>query len=461
MKKLSHIIITFFAIFTLFVPQAFALPSITEDENRRIVEENSVTLSGTHKIFNTTSTDTEIELFIDYSLEEDFPIGETKNVIFFKGLLTPGPTAWTAELKGLPSGRTHYMRTGFISGISGWNTQILDPNAGSFKTEGSIVITSIDNTFSSDCPTGYYCSLAPLPGVGDEEGKIQITGGSFGSYLNSIFRFGIGIVGVLAVIMIVIAGFKYLTTEAFTGKGDAKQQITMAIGGLVLALGSFLILNTINSSILTGDLDISTVKLQALGDGPPPEAIGAKFGAKICTTNNHTIEGKEITQGMEWGKNIDTQRGDDLLRNALKSANITFNKNNCELAGDKDCTSMYYNENTVRDTVQKRFENLVDNCSTALGKQGGQKCTFEITGGSECWAHQTHGPASYSFDISKHTNADDINKYFNSLMNNDTKYDNPVFKERTNAVEINKFGIQSIHPESGKDPHWHIVLQKP
>lgn len=81
-------------------------------------------------------------------------------------------------------------------------------------------------------------------------GLEQIETRNLGTLVTSIFVLGVQIAGALAVIMIIWGGVEYMTTEAFTGKSDAKDRITQALYGLLLALCSYLILYTINPQIV-------------------------------------------------------------------------------------------------------------------------------------------------------------------------------------------------------------------
>jgi hypothetical protein len=58
----------------------------------------------------------------------------------------------------------------------------------------------------------------------------------------------------LAVVMIVIGGIEYMTTELISGKEAGKERILHAIFGLLLALGAWTLLNQINPDILKTDL---------------------------------------------------------------------------------------------------------------------------------------------------------------------------------------------------------------
>lgn len=100
-----------------------------------------------------------------------------------------------------------------------------------------------------------YIPLVELPGSdsGDSD---------FGSYVNSIIKLAIGLAGVLAVVMLVIGGIQYMVGGASpSSKEAAKKRIWAAIFGLILALASFIILNTINPDLTKIKLDLGEVVL--------------------------------------------------------------------------------------------------------------------------------------------------------------------------------------------------------
>ena len=99
-----------------------------------------------------------------------------------------------------------------------------------------------------------YVLLESLPGMGEAE-----TGPGLGVYLQGMYKIGLGIAGILAVVMITIGGVMYMTTEAVGDKSDAKNKINNAIFGLILALSSFLLLKTINPAFIGSDLSLTPV----------------------------------------------------------------------------------------------------------------------------------------------------------------------------------------------------------
>ncbi|KKQ35640.1 MAG: Curculin domain protein (Mannose-binding) lectin [Candidatus Nomurabacteria bacterium GW2011_GWB1_37_5] len=106
-----------------------------------------------------------------------------------------------------------------------------------------------------------YTPLAPLPGL---EGPIDTGAGTEGlaKYLSVIFTLMIGIAGILSVIMLIIGGIQYMLTDIPFNKQQAEDRIKAAIGGLILALGAYVILSTINPKLLNLGLDIPTASLE-------------------------------------------------------------------------------------------------------------------------------------------------------------------------------------------------------
>ncbi len=96
-----------------------------------------------------------------------------------------------------------------------------------------------------------YTMLQPLPTISDGGGVTNFT-----TYITKGFEFSIAIAAGLAVIMIIWGGFDYILTDSISGKSAGKKKITNAIIGLLLALGSYAILNTINPCLLKFDENI-------------------------------------------------------------------------------------------------------------------------------------------------------------------------------------------------------------
>jgi hypothetical membrane protein len=74
--------------------------------------------------------------------------------------------------------------------------------------------------------------------------------GSLSKMLGKIFNWTIAIIIALAVVFILFGSIQYMTTDAVFEKRDGLTKIQSAISGLILALVSWLILNTINPELL-------------------------------------------------------------------------------------------------------------------------------------------------------------------------------------------------------------------
>jgi lipoprotein-anchoring transpeptidase ErfK/SrfK len=111
-----------------------------------------------------------------------------------------------------------------------------------------------------------YTLLAPI-------GTLVNAPENMGDYFNIIFKIAIGLCAALAVVMIVISGIQYMGDESVFSKTEAKSKITSAIFGLLIALGSWALLNTINPDLLGGkgvnikQVSAEIIDLPDAGDG--------------------------------------------------------------------------------------------------------------------------------------------------------------------------------------------------
>lgn len=116
--------------------------------------------------------------------------------------------------------------------------------------------------------------LAPLPGVG---GTADLHG-----FLQSLFNVLIIIAGILAIIMIVIGAVTYVSTDSFSGTEHGREVMMNAVLGLILALGAWVILNTINPN-LASNLSITIPQVRYNPKFEPEDSVGA--GVNSITVN--------------------------------------------------------------------------------------------------------------------------------------------------------------------------------
>jgi hypothetical protein len=120
-----------------------------------------------------------------------------------------------------------------------------------------------------------YNLLAPIP-LEDAGGKAtnQIDVSNPAVYISGLFKLIIGLAGGLAVVMIIYGGIIYMSTDAFNQKNEARGIIENAIWGLLLAISSWLILNTINPELLNMNLDIKKLDVATTNITPPTPPVG-------------------------------------------------------------------------------------------------------------------------------------------------------------------------------------------
>lgn len=109
------------------------------------------------------------------------------------------------------------------------------------------------------------------------------------AYLVNLYNIGVGIAGVLAVVMLVIGGIEYISSAVIDTKAEAKKRIWAAIGGLLLALLSWLLLNTINPKFVTSSLSLQQVTA-------PGKASGISTGTSGAAASAQAPAGPGVTQ---------------------------------------------------------------------------------------------------------------------------------------------------------------------
>ncbi len=108
--------------------------------------------------------------------------------------------------------------------------------------------------------------LTPLPGLGKETSGLT-------DLLDALFSILITGAAVLSVLFIAIGGFEIMSRDSPFHISEGRDRIQHAIIGLLIILGSFIILNTINPDLVTFDIfkELKGVETQS---GIPIEETG-------------------------------------------------------------------------------------------------------------------------------------------------------------------------------------------
>lgn len=127
-----------------------------------------------------------------------------------------------------------------------------------------------------------YELSAPIPGAGVD------TASDFQQYISFLFPFMLSFAALSALIMFVLGGIQYTIGGANPEQmKSGRERISNAIWGLLLAVFSVLILQTINPELLKLNLvSIETIDISStVGGVPTTPTPGVKANGDSCTVN--------------------------------------------------------------------------------------------------------------------------------------------------------------------------------
>ena len=222
-----------------------------------------------------------------------------------------------------------------------------------------------------------YNLLAPLPNPDNPNQPLSTfdptQNSNLGAYLNLMIKIFIGICAVLAVIMIVMGGMEYMTSELISNKEEGKKRIAGAIFGLLLALGAYALLYTINPDLLNTDLKSLTAV-----------TVEVDLGNDIPQTPTNGVYANGSKVGDPWtGTPASLPNG------------VTRQSPECTSVGQMGCTS----------TIGLNTNALQSIADTDTGCN----CQITLTEGTAFWQHSTttsHKPGSSTVDIKGNTTLD-------------------------------------------------------
>ncbi|MEK7390639.1 MAG: hypothetical protein AAB635_00700 [Patescibacteria group bacterium] len=134
---------------------------------------------------------------------------------------------------------------------------------------------------------GEYTPLVKLPGIDKAEAN------NLPEYLKAMFKLLLGVAGALAVIMITLGGIEYMSTDSMFGKEEGKKKINNALLGLLLAIGAWLILFTVNPKLL--EFNFNPAPIAPINPPPrwvpPPLSIGEIHKNRYCFGSDGNNQG--------------------------------------------------------------------------------------------------------------------------------------------------------------------------
>lgn len=154
----------------------------------------------------------------------------------------------------------------------------------------------------------------PIPGL--QFGTLAEAGGTtevpfLSQYIAAVYRYLIGIASLAATIMVVYGGFRYLIGSTGGDVKKGKEIIVDAVAGLVLILGAYAVLNTINSDTLNlKNINLATVQPISLeemnldfGTSAGDESVYSQLGSQDPPQSGVSVPGSSenvVAQAGQW-----------------------------------------------------------------------------------------------------------------------------------------------------------------
>lgn len=208
---------------------------------------------------------------------------------------------------------TVFLVTIFAAGIFGWFLSVAQ------------AANIVDVNFP--CPGG------DIPGFPKCE-RIEdgVPTNDFVGYMLQAYQFGIGIVGIIAVGMIVYGGILIAwNTESIDKKGKGREMITSALTGIAVLFGSYLILNTINPELVKFNL-ATNIQAQCSdkkdNDGDGEIDYPKDTDCSSIDDPTEKADKKTLDEGLSALQNLCGENGDPV--NILRLEGETPGIPNCE-----------------------------------------------------------------------------------------------------------------------------------
>lgn len=243
-----------------------------------------------------------------------------------------------------------------------------------------------------------------------------------GDYLNIMFKVGIGLLIALSVIMLVIHGVQYMGDESVFGKTEAMHSIRATIGGLILALGAYAILNTINPDLVNGSLDIKKISLSISADETstgssttlcisptnppnPDDAKGTEIKLNSTIRNEYIKERDKINASLGVKLLITAQTAQE----GFFPTSLSYITNNPGNIGNTD-DGKIKKFNSLQEGIQAQ-SNIIDIVV------GGKQSSYTIGGTYECaLGNEKYDGSLYQYLRIYSTGARKGNAYVNTII---------------------------------------------
>ncbi|MEK7185020.1 MAG: hypothetical protein AAB726_00130, partial [Patescibacteria group bacterium] len=203
-------------------------------------------------------------------------------------------------------------------------------------------------------------------------------------YIGYVFKFSIALAAFLAVIMIIIGGFQYMTSETPFSKSDGKEKIWNAVTGLLMVLASYIILATIDprlveiktsiDPIVIDTKDVDKFKNQLASDlrslSIETQTKTSAFVAEKTTLQkeldelNKTLNERQQDLGAEEEEELLLEKA--RLEQKIRGVNVEISKSTATAIGQSTYASVY---DTIKNTGGVETDASVRESNIALKKE--------------------------------------------------------------------------------------------
>ena len=279
------------------------------------------------------------------------------------------------------------------------------------------------------------------PTIVDRTGDVSSPG--LGIYLGWLFNAFFAVVAIVTFIQIIITGVSYVTSAIPQVKAVAKDKMGQALFGFALALGAWLILNTISPGTFTNiDLSLENVVQTATSGGSstptnPPSTPGQDTGNELPNDPRNSESGPSDKT---------TQQACDELRNAGYTITSSNGKSPCDGPGSNTEVA------GLQPTTIERAQQMKQDCEQ---KTPGQ-CNFIITGATE-GGHSANTPYDhangYKMDFEDNDSAD--NYFTQNFTRKGTRGDGaPLYYSPDGKI----VAADERAPGMGTGSHWDVTF---
>lgn len=219
---------------------------------------------------------------------------------------------------------------------------------------------------ASNEPTTYTMQV-PIPGIGDN-GVITFSNdtGAIANYVKGIYNYAVGIVGILAAIMLMVGGFRWILAGGNASSiSEAKAMIFAAISGLVLVMTSYIILSQVNPALT--EFRITTISNPNVIETQKQEAY-SNLGA--CNWR----EEKNPNQSSEQFTIVQEETCNSFKSVLSSDQNCTASKPTSNDLASYKCCCEYNRDSNTECSWMSSFDSCTGENTPYTGNEGIKKC---------------------------------------------------------------------------------------